>query len=119
MQGRFLINQGNFVDINKFITDLPNTYSVEATGSLEAVVQINLTGSNPSKYLVTVKDKKAKIEQGQVNNPTISVTSTLEDLNNIAAGKLDPTKAFMTGKVKVKGNMVVVTQMISILKDLM
>ncbi len=107
------------MDITKYITDLPKTYIVEGAGNLEAVVQVNLTGSIPSEYLVTVKDKKAKIEQGQVDNPTISVTSTLEDLNNIAAGKLDPTKAFMTGKVKVKGNMVVVTQMIGILKDLM
>ena len=107
------------MDITKYITDLPKTYIVETAGNLEAVVQVILTGSKPSEYLVTVMDKKAKIEQGQVANPTISVTSTLEDLNNIAAGKLDPTKAFMTGKVKVKGNMVVVTQMISILKDLM
>ena len=107
------------MDITKYITDLPKTYIVETAGNLEAVVQVILTGSKPSEYLVTVKDKKAKIEQGQVANPTISVTSTLEDLNNIAAGKLDPTKAFMTGKVKVKGNMVVITQMISILKDLM
>ena len=107
------------MDISKYITDLPKTYIVEAAGNLEAIVQVNLTGSIPSEYLVTVKDKKAKIEQGQVATPTISITSTLEDLNNIAAGKLDPTKAFMTGKVKGKGNMVVVTQMISILKDLM
>lgn len=106
------------MDITKYITDLPKTYIVEEAGTVEAVIQMNLTGSTPSEYLITVKDKKAKIEQRKVTNPTISITSTLEDLNSIADGKLDPTKAFMTGKIKVKGNMVIVMQMINIIKDM-
>ena len=48
---------------------------------------------------------KFSTDQSDLVEPLATLTCTEENFLNMAAGKLDPTKAFMTQKLKIKGDM--------------
>ncbi|KZS92406.1 sterol-binding-like protein [Sistotremastrum niveocremeum HHB9708] len=61
--------------------------------------------------------KEGKVYQGPAK-PKADVTIILSDdtFSQLAAGKLDGQKAFMTGKLKTKGNIMLATKLDGVLK---
>ncbi|WP_029014259.1 SCP2 sterol-binding domain-containing protein [Niveispirillum irakense] len=51
------------------------------------------------------------------DTPDTTLTISLENLVKLAEGKLAPTLAFMTGKLKVSGNMGVAMKLANMLED--
>ena len=50
-------------------------------------------------------DGKASAIEGQAENPNVTLLADARDAVKIFTGKMDPTAAFMSGKLKVKGDM--------------
>ncbi|MEM6378311.1 MAG: SCP2 sterol-binding domain-containing protein [Bacteroidota bacterium] len=86
----------NLADVTKIFED----NAAKATGMEKAmkfvldqgVIHIDFTGDNPS---VTNEDKDADC----------TITTSVETLDGIRTGKVNPMMAVMTGKVKIKGDM--------------
>lgn len=68
-----------------------------------ATYLFDITGAG--QWTVDIADGEATVEEGQTKDPTCTISATEPDWLEIAAGKLDPTMAFMGGKLKVKGDM--------------
>lgn len=106
------------MDLTSLLVGLPKTYLADAAAGIEAIANIHLTDHTPPDYKLTVKDKKATLEEGSVADPTLAVTGALKDIQDVVDGKLEPMKAFMSGKVQVKGNPVFIAQLVGILQSL-
>jgi len=61
---------------------------------------------------------KFSTDQSDLVKPLATLTCTEENFLNMAAGKLDPTKAFMTQKLKIKGDMTMAMRLQHIFKQL-
>jgi len=49
------------------------------------------------------------------NDADCTITMSLDDFKEMAAGELDPTTAFMMGKIKVSGDMTVAMKLSSVI----
>jgi putative sterol carrier protein len=58
------------------------------------------------QWFVDVKDSKLTVtEGGGDGNPDVTLTTSSDTFEKIASGDQNPTTAYMTGKLKIKGDM--------------
>jgi putative sterol carrier protein len=55
-------------------------------------------------WKVDVRDGQVDVTEGG-GEADVTITTTEEDFQKIASGELNPTSAYMTGKLKIKGDM--------------
>lgn len=67
--------------------------------------QFNVTGEAAGAFYLEIADGEIKVEPYEYYDRDVLVTSSAETLLEIAEGKLDPVKAFLTGKIKAEGNL--------------
>ena len=75
------------------------------TPGMNAVYQFDLTGDEAAIYCLTFTEGVGKITEGASEKPDITITMKASDFIKLVSGKLNPTMAFMTGKIKIKGDM--------------
>jgi putative sterol carrier protein len=85
-------------------------------GGIKAVFQFELTGTDPGNYYVTVGDGGAKVSEGAAASPNVTITMASSDFADMVEGRLDSMAAFMGGKLKVTGDMMLAMQLQSLLK---
>jgi putative sterol carrier protein len=74
----------------------------QASG-VNATIQFDLGGEG--EFYVIIKDGTVEANEGKADSPNMTLISTAEDYFNVATGKLNPMQAFMSGKIKVTGDM--------------
>lgn len=84
---------------------LPSKLTPDKITGLDISIQFNITGDNPGDWFVIIKDSKVDVKQGSIENPTISLKMKDSDFVKLVNGELSGQRAFMTGKLKFKGNM--------------
>jgi len=83
---------------------------------IKAIYQFDINGADAGVYSVAVADKKGVVTEGPHPSPNITITMTSNDFADMVEGKLDGIAAFMGGKLKVKGDMMLAMQLQSLLK---
>lgn len=74
-------------------------------GSLKASYQFDLTGEGGGTFHANFDGGAHDIGEGASAAPNCTVTMSAADFQSMVAGKLNPTAAFMAGKLKIKGDM--------------
>ena len=87
-----------------FEKGLPDRFKPEKAKGLDVTVQLNLSGSNPSDWVITLKDQKIQATRGTIAEPTLALKSSEADFLDLVNGKLSAEKAFFSGKLNFKGN---------------
>lgn len=89
------------------ITDIKdamvNGFQPGQAAGVNATIQFNL--GDDGQFYVVIKDGTVEANEGTADNPNMTLISTAEDYFNVATGKLNPMQAFMSGKIKVTGDM--------------
>ena len=80
-------------------------YDPAATKGKEGVYQFNLTGDDGGTFQMIIDLEEAQAVKGEVKDPSVVLTMKADDFKELVAGSLNPTAAFMSGKLKIKGNM--------------
>jgi len=100
-----------FSEINSRIAADPTK-----TAGMNAIYAFDLSGEAPGQYHISLKDGSADVGEGVPENPNITITMKSEDFVDLATGKLDGTMAFMSGKIKIKGDMGLAMKLQSVLR---
>ena len=83
---------------------LPNRFKPNKAAGVDVTVQINIIGPNGGDWVVTIKNQKLEVEEGTYPSPTLVIKMSETDYMDVVNGKMSGEKAFMTGKLKFKGN---------------
>lgn len=73
--------------------------------TLKARYQFDLTGEGGGTYHGVFDNGAIDIGEGAIENAGCTITMSAADFMSMVEGKLNPTAAFMSGKLKMKGDM--------------
>lgn len=90
---------------------MPSIFNSEAAAGMNKTIQWNITGEDSGVWAFQIADGAGQLIPGGIENPDITFTISGKNWLAIAEGKLDSMKAFMTGKLKVKGDMTIAVKL--------
>lgn len=76
----------------------------EELEDMDIAIQMIITDADKKNWL-TVKEGKLDFGEGDVENPSFTMSSTLEVGAGILMGEVDATSAYMAGDITVEGNL--------------
>jgi putative sterol carrier protein len=76
-----------------------------ATGQQATIQQVITSGEGDTHYWIVIADGQIDMGVGDVQEPDATITQSYETAVKLAKSELSVVTAFMTGKVKVAGNM--------------
>jgi len=85
------------------------------SANMNAAYQFDLSGDDGGQYHIVLKDGQGEAGAGAPENPNITITMAANDFVDLSTGKLDGTMAFMSGKIKIKGDMGLAMKLQSVL----
>jgi putative sterol carrier protein len=91
--------------IDEIMQRLPMVFDAGRAQGVRANVQFDFTSDGGKKYVVRIADGKCTTDEGEVANPDATLISSQSTYQAVADGRLNAATAFMTGKLKVKGNL--------------
>ena len=72
---------------------------------MNATILFDLSGDNGGLFWIKVADGVAATGAGEVSDPSMTVKATADDWFAVATGQMNAMQAFMTGKLKILGDM--------------
>jgi putative sterol carrier protein len=84
---------------------LAGKVSAESLGGFSGTLQLELTGEKNGTWHVVIENKQYDVCEGAAENPTLTLTCDSTDFNSLLAGQLDIMKSFMTGRLRISGDM--------------
>jgi putative sterol carrier protein len=84
---------------------MPNSLNKEAAKGLNAVYQFDLSGDGGGKWYVTINNQACDVKEGAHASPNITISMSAQDYIDLSAGKLNGQVAFMSGKLRISGDM--------------
>lgn len=93
--------------IAELFEKMPGIFNSEAAAGMTKTIQWNITGEESGVWAFQIIDGTGQLIPGGIEKPDITFTISGKNWLAIAEGKLDSMKAFMTGKLKVTGDMAI------------
>jgi putative sterol carrier protein len=89
-------------DIKDFFEALPGRAEGKTAG-VNSTYVFNIEGAGT--WTVAVTDEGATVEEGDTGGGSCTIEASSETFSKIVAGEQNATTAYMTGKLKIKGDM--------------
>jgi len=102
---------------DQIVEAMPQFLIPEKAATTNATIEFDLSGDGGGKWWVKIHDGHAESGKGEpAETPKLTLLAGAEDWVKIMTGKMDATSAFMSGKLKIKGDMGLAIKMQSLFK---
>jgi len=79
----------------------------------EGVFQCHIPGDEGGNWVMTVMNQQCQIKAGIVEHPRATLTIEGDDLDELLSSRLDPLRAFFSGKIQLAGDNMSVIKLLS------
>lgn len=94
------------MSVAELFNSMPGRLQVDKAAGVSMSILFDLSGDGGGQYLVDLKDGKLNVAEGApAAAPSATVKMAADDFKAMSAGSLNPMMAFMTGKIKVDGDL--------------
>ena len=96
---------------------MPNVFNKEAAKGLDAVYQFDLSGDGGGKWYVTIKNETCDVKEGSHASPNITISMASQDYLDMVSGKANGQMLFMSGKLRIAGDLGLALRMQSLFQQ--
>jgi putative sterol carrier protein len=80
-------------------------FKADRAAGTNAVIQYDISGEGGGTWHAVIKDGTCAVAQGAGPNPTLTLSMSAQDWLDMTSGKQSGQMLFMSGKLKLKGDM--------------
>lgn len=89
--------------------NIESQFNADAASGLDVVFQFNIDDSET--YHLIVKDSQCKLVSGEHQDPSVTLIMDEDTLKEIVSGDLNGMQAFMAGRLRTEGDMMLATRL--------
>jgi putative sterol carrier protein len=80
-------------------------FRADKAAGVNATIQYDITGDQAGTWNAVIKDGTCTVNPGAAAAPSLTLAMSSQDWLDMVGGKLSGQMAFMSGKLKLKGDM--------------
>ena len=92
------------ISIKDIFEAMPARFNSAAAGDWNADIQFNFSGDDGENWFVSVGEGACNVGAGTHDSPSATIDTSSDTWIGMITGSVDPMQAFMSGKLKVSGN---------------
>ena len=92
-------------EVAAFFDQVPDKVNKDKIQGMDCTYQFDITGDDGGSWNIVIANGDAAVSEGAAESPSITITMEAGNFINLLQGKLNGQMAFMTGKLKIKGDM--------------
>ncbi|HTY55789.1 MAG TPA: SCP2 sterol-binding domain-containing protein [Candidatus Binataceae bacterium] len=96
---------------------MPSRFKKEAAKGLHCVYQFDLSGDGGGKWQVAIDDDKIDVKEGAHPSPNTTISMTAQDYLDMISGKSNGQVLFMSGRLRISGDMGLALRMQSLFQQ--
>ena len=108
----------NEITVKQMTKNLEHYFQPQLTSDINSIYQINVIGDEEFVCNVTIKNKEFIYKEGEKENMDVIINVDSGIWKLILLGSISAQKAFMTGKIKVKGDFMLLAKFDKIFKKM-
>lgn len=93
------------MDCKEIFANIQNNFKPEAAAGVDAVYQFSISGEGGGEWNATVSGGTCTVKEGTADSPNCTVVTDASTWVDIVSKKTSSMSAFMSGKLKIKGDM--------------
>ena len=92
--------------LDQIFGEMKNRFQADKAAGQSAIVQWDITAPDSTRtYQLKIDNGSCEVDKGGTDSPRVTLGLSLADFLRFVSGKLDGMQAFMSGKLKLAGDM--------------
>jgi len=91
--------------VKETFDQMPTKFKAANAAGVNKTIQYDISGDGGGTWHAAIKDGTCMVAPGPAPSPDLTVTMASSDWLDMIGGKLNGQMAFMSGKLKLKGDM--------------
>jgi putative sterol carrier protein len=105
-------------DVRAFFEALPSRFHAAAAEGVTAVYQFDVSGDEGGQYQLHIADKTCRVSPGVHPAPNVTLRMAGEDCMAILDGRLTGVSAYLSGRLKMEGDLGLAMRLTAFFPDL-
>lgn len=97
------------ISARKVIQKLPERFVKENAEGFSATFQLII--EDDADFYISISEGKCKVEEGEHPDPNVTLIMDGETMVEVITGEKDGMSAFLTGKLRAEGNVMLATKL--------